>query len=109
MINLKMKKIILRRRGRMNALVPHSLTGNVCEAGQKIDIVLDNEVDYLAYKIDVEAVQGRGQGQNSYVVLRDIQMFGPLIGKQCLKDLKMIPLGADKMGHCKSEVPFIQM
>jgi len=53
--------------------------GNVCAAGQKIEIVLDNEVDYRYYKIDVDAVQGRGRGQGRYVVLRDIQMFGALI------------------------------
>ena len=104
-----MKKIILRRGGRMNSLVPHSLTGNVCAASKKIEIVLDNDVDYRYYKIHVHSVQGRPNGRTKYVVLRDIQMFGALIGKQCLKDLKMIPLGADKMGHCKSEVPFIQM
>jgi len=42
---------------------------------QIIETMLNNQVDYLSYRIFVESVPGRSHGAK-YVYLRDIQMFG---------------------------------
>ena len=46
-----------------------------CEDGQIIETKLNNDADYLYYRILVESVPGR-LGEKKFVVLRDIQMFG---------------------------------
>ena len=63
---------------------PHSITGLICREGEA-EIMLNNKVDYLSYRIVVESVPGRSYGAK-YVVLRDIQMFGKT-GNQCQRKI----------------------
>jgi len=51
--------------------------GLICREGEA-EIMLNNKVDYLSYRIVVESVPGRSYGAK-YVVLRDIQMFGKTV------------------------------
>ena len=46
-----------------------------CEEGKEIVTLLNNDASYLYYRILVETVPGRTDG-NKFVVLRDIKMYG---------------------------------
>ena len=72
----------------MKNYVPHSITGITCyKDDQIIETMLNNQVDYLSYRIFVESVPGRSHGAK-YVYLRDIQMFGKTpTGNQCRRKI----------------------
>ena len=46
-----------------------------CEDKKRVEITMQNEVEYLFYRILVEAVPGRQNGEK-FVVLRDVKMYG---------------------------------